>query len=70
MNRMVVYVTVQAIERNQMEKRQIILRQIAQRLRDISEEIEQKQLDTSYFTIMNQHFVTIFYFAIYSFTSY
>jgi hypothetical protein len=53
-----------------MEKRQLIRRQIAQRLRDISEEIDQKQLDTSYFTIINQHFVTIFYFAIYSFTSY
>ena len=50
-----------------MEERKILLRQIARRLRDISDEIDKKQLKLSLLTSIKRRVGTIFYLIISSF---
>ncbi len=49
-----------------MEERKLLLRHVAQRLRDISDEIDQKQLKLSFLTSVKRHFGIVFYLIIYS----
>ncbi|CAF4661490.1 unnamed protein product, partial [Rotaria socialis] len=49
------------MERRQMEERTILVRQIARRLRNISDETDQQQSTLSLFVSIKRRFVTIFY---------
>lgn len=55
------------MERRQMENRAKMVRQIAQCLRDISDEIDQKQSAMSFLRSIKRRFITIFYSFIYSY---